>query len=175
MFENTLDLAENKLLLLYIFKKIKVPLSNNKITQIILENNFINYFILQQYIHELINSQFIKYANPDTDHKMVITKKGVKVLNLFENMISKDKIQKIDDYFKSQIENIKEDISVSSSYTEENKNSFIVDLIAAKDKSTLMNIKVNIGSKKEAIELCEKWKNNSQSIYYEILHLLLQK
>ena len=43
MFEDTLELAENKLLLLYIFDKIKIPITNNKITQIILENNFINY------------------------------------------------------------------------------------------------------------------------------------
>ena len=54
MFDDTLDLAENKLLLLYIFRELDVPVTRNLITEIILENNFLNYFILQPYLSELI-------------------------------------------------------------------------------------------------------------------------
>ncbi|WP_446897601.1 DUF4364 family protein [Clostridium sp. LBM24168] len=173
MSENTLELAENKLLLLYIFKKIKVPVSNNKITQIILENNLINYFVLQQYIGELLTSKFIKYIDPDTDHRMCITKKGIKVLDLFENMISSDKIRMIDEYLKKHLENIKKDISVNADYILENKNNFMVNLIAVKNKTTLINIKLCVNSDKEANKLCEKWKSNYPDIYYNIIQLLL--
>ena len=48
MYENSLELAENKLLMLYILKSIKDPISNAQFTEIILENNFMNYFIFQQ-------------------------------------------------------------------------------------------------------------------------------
>ena len=53
MYENSLELAENKLLMLYILKSIKDPISNAQFTEIILENNFMNYFIFQQYLSEL--------------------------------------------------------------------------------------------------------------------------
>ena len=52
MFENSAELAENKLLLLYILQVLKRPISNSQLTEIILENNLINYFTLQQYISE---------------------------------------------------------------------------------------------------------------------------
>ena len=48
MFENTSELAENKLLLLYILKTIDEPISNAQLTDIVLENSLINYFTLQQ-------------------------------------------------------------------------------------------------------------------------------
>ncbi|WDC83543.1 DUF4364 family protein [Caloramator sp. mosi_1] len=60
------DLAINKLIILYILNKLNKPTSNSQLTQIILENNLINYFTLQQYISELINTGFI---NTITDNK----------------------------------------------------------------------------------------------------------
>ena len=61
MFENSAELAENKLLVLYVINNLKYPITNAQLTEIILENNFINYFTLQQYISELITSKFLKY------------------------------------------------------------------------------------------------------------------
>ena len=61
MYENSAELAENKLLVLYVIKSLKQPISNTQLTEIILENNFINYFTLQQYISELEYSDFVKY------------------------------------------------------------------------------------------------------------------
>ena len=59
MYENSSELAENKLLVLYVIKSLKQPISNTQLTEIILENNFINYFTLQQYISELEYSIFV--------------------------------------------------------------------------------------------------------------------
>ena len=53
MYENSAELAENKLLVLYVIKSLRQPISKTQLTEIILENNFINYFTLQQYISEL--------------------------------------------------------------------------------------------------------------------------
>jgi hypothetical protein len=68
MFKDMSELAENKLLLLYIFCEIGMPVSNSHITQIILENNLINYFSLQQYLSELIDSGFINIKKHDKQH-----------------------------------------------------------------------------------------------------------
>lgn len=174
MFEDTLELAENKLLLLYIFKKIKLPVSNNHITQIILENNFINYFTLQQYLAELLSSNFIKHADDSTNHRFTITEKGIKVLSLFENRISKDKIDTIDNYLKKQMEAIKKEITVNADYTIENKNNFIVSLRATENDSILIDVKLNVGSNKQARDLCQKWKDNSSELYNKIINLLIQ-
>lgn len=172
MFDNTLELAENKLLLLYVFQQIKLPVSNNQITQIILENNFINYFTLQQYISELVTSNFLNYVEEDGKHRLIITENGSEALKLFINRVSPSKIEAVNSYLEKQIENIKREITVTADYTIEKENSFVVDLKAFENDLTLIDIKLNVASNKDARFLCKKWKNNSTELYKKIINLL---
>jgi len=43
------ELAENKLILLYIIDKVNIPISNLQITKIILENKFMNYLCFSSF------------------------------------------------------------------------------------------------------------------------------
>lgn len=173
MDKNLLELAENKLILLYIIDKIKLPISNIQITEIVLENNLINYFTLQQYILELLSSNFIKSIEKNGKSRLIISNKGTKVLSLFFNRISQKKIELIDKYLEKHIDNIKQEITVTADYTIENKNNFIVNLAAIEGDTILIDIKLNVGSNKQARDLCAKWKENSSELYNKLIHLLI--
>lgn len=172
MFEDSLDLAENKLLLLYIFNKIKLPISNIQITEIVLENNFMNYFTLQQYIVELTSSNLLRHTLEHEKDRLVITNDGQKVLSLFENRISESKIEKVNNYLESSLSKIKKELTVTADYTIENKNSYLVNLIASENDTTLIDIKISVASNKQARELCYKWKSNSSELYNKIITIL---
>ena len=133
MYENSAELAENKLLVLYVIKSLKHPISNTQLTEIILENNFINYFTLQQYITELLSSEFLKYIEKNDKKLLTITTKGEKVLSFFTQRISPIKRDIIDNYISSVIDNIKKELTIYSDYTIENSDSFIVNLKALED------------------------------------------
>jgi len=172
MFEDSLDLAENKLLLLYIFNKIKLPISNIQITEIVLENNFMNYFTLQQYIVELTSSNLLRHTIEHEKDRLVITDDGQKVLSLFENRISESKIETANNYLESSLSKIKKELTVTADYTIENKNSYLVNLIASENDTTLIDIKISVASNKQARELCYKWKSNSSELYNKIINIL---
>lgn len=169
MLENTLELAENKLLLLYVLYEIKLPVSNNQLTQIILENNFINYFTLQQYITELYSSKFVNYTDKDGKQRLLITEKGIKVLSMFKNRISASKLASIDEYLSSHLPNIKKESTVTSDYTIIKNNNYIVNMTVEENDLLIMDLKINVPSKKHAEELCKKWKDNSSQIYDSIM------
>jgi len=173
VFGDTSELAENKLLLLYIFDKINLPISNIQITQIVLENNFINYFTLHQYISELVSSGFLEYTKEESKHKLIITAKGSKVLSMFNQRLPKDKIEIIDNYLKLHLEKIKKEITIFADYTIENNNNYIVNLKATENNSILMDLKLNVPSIKQARELCSRWKQNSSELYSKIISLLI--
>ncbi len=80
MYENSAELAENKLLVLYVIKSLKQAISKTQLTEIILENNFINYFTLQQYISELEASEFVEYIEKNNKKLITLTIKGENVL-----------------------------------------------------------------------------------------------
>jgi predicted transcriptional regulator len=172
MYDNTMELAENKLLLLYILNKIKFPISKNQLTEIILENNFINYFTLQHYLTELNAAAFVQHSEKEGKHRILITEKGIKVLTLFENRLPEDKLQIINSYLKNKLHKIKNELAVTADYTIESSSSYIVNLKAVEDDSILIDLKLNVPSNKQAIHICNNWKEHSSQIYNDIIKLL---
>lgn len=172
MFEDSLELAENKLILIYIINKINCPLTKNQLTQIILENNLMNYFVLQQYICELISSGIIKYSENKTDHSLLLTDKGVKVLTLFKNRIHSDKLKSLDEYLNKNYDNIRKRITVTADYTIEH-NKYIVSLKSYENNNITAEIKIKAADMNQAKTICFKWKNNSSNIYKEIMQILI--
>lgn len=172
MIENTAELAENKLILLYVLKVLNRPISNSQLTEIILENNFINYFTLQQYISELDASNFISYEEINEKKLLVLTKKGENVLSFFKERISPSKITILDNYIKDKLDLIKKELTIQSDYTIVNNDSFLVDLKALENNATLMDLKLSVPTKKQASSLCAKWQDNPSEIYNKIISLL---
>ena len=170
--ESSLELAENKLLLLYILKTLKHPISNTQLTEIVLENSFINYFTLQQYISELDEANFIEYTEVMDKNLLKLTDKGDSVLSFFKDRISKSKISLINEYVKSHIDLIKKELTIHSDYTIESNDSFIVDIKALEDDCTLIELKLQVPTKKQATHLCDKWQKDPSEIYTQIINLL---
>ena len=173
MYESSTELAENKLLMLYILKSIKDPISNTQLTEIILENNFMNYFTFQQYLSELESSNFVEYHNNLDKKVLYLTEKGDNVLSLFKDRLSPDKVSLIDNYIKEKWTIIKKELNIQSDYTLAANDSFLVDLKAIENESLLMELKLTVPSKEQATAICSKWKDNPSDIYTNVINLLI--
>ena len=174
MFEDTLELAENKLLLLYIINRLNLPVSNAQLTELVLKNNLMNYFILQQYIDELASTEFLKYSDISGSKRLVITDKGKKVLEMFRERVSIKKSEIVNEYIEKNLEDIKKDVTVAADYTIENKDDFIVSLKAMENDKLLIDIRMNVPSNKKARDLCTKWKENCPELYEKIAGILTE-
>ena len=172
MYENSAELAENKLLVLYVIKSLRQPISKTQLTEIILENNFINYFTLQQYISELETAEFVEFIEKNDKKLITITTKGENVLSIFNDRISPIKRDIIDNYISKTIDNIKKELTIHSDYTIEKNNSFIVNLKALEDETLLIDLKISVPTKKQATSLCNRWKENPSDIYTKIVQVL---
>ena len=172
MYENSAELAENKLLVLYVIKSLRQPISKTQLTEIILENNFINYFTLQQYISVLDTAEFVEYIEKNNKILITITSKGENVLSIFNDRISPIKRDIIDNYISKTIDNIKKELTIHSDYTIEKNNSFVVDLKALEDETLLIDLKISVPTKKQATSLCNRWKENPSDIYTKIVQVL---
>ena len=173
MYESSSELAENKLLMLYVLKVIDEPISNTQLTEIILENNFINYFTFQQYLSELEESKFVEYHTANDKKLLVLTKQGDTVLSLFKSRLSPSKISIINQYIKDKIESIKKELTIHADYTLGEKDSFIVDLKAVENQALLMELKLSVPSKNQAVAICNKWKDNPSDIYTAIINTFI--
>ena len=170
MFNNITELAESKLLLLYIFDCFDLPLSNSHIIQVVLENNLMNYFTLQQYLSELVEGGFLNDVKEDKRHILSITARGRDVLNYFSSRIPDKKKIIIDEYIKKHIINIKNEIEIIAQYEPYN-DKFLADLKLTDRGNLLIELKLPVNSNEEARELCKIWKENPRDIYEKVTNL----
>lgn len=175
MFANSpQQLAEKKLLLLYIFEKLEIPISHPHLTDFVLENELMNYFMFQQFFSELKESGFI--IEEDQDQQLfLITEKGTSTLKYFINRLSKQQLEKIDhllDIKKSQILKRSE---VIAEYVKLEENDILVTLKVVERDAALINISLNVANTKQAKIICENWKKNTQKIYSNLINMLIEE
>lgn len=173
--ENTEELAQNKLIILYIINMADIPMDNSDITQFVLENSYMNYFMVQQYLSELVASNFIKFYSKDGHEYYEITQKGTKTLDYFIDRIPEHVKKDIDEKYNIKKNEMIKETQIIGSYYKKNKSEYIVTLKVIEKDITLFNLSLNVVSNKQAKMICETWKNNPQEIYEKVLNLLINK
>lgn len=173
IFDN-LDLAESKLIVLYAIHKIGMPVTNNQITNIMIENNIMNYFSLQQYLVELFNSKFISTVIEDDKKCYIISEDGEKILNYFINRVPFTVKEKIQNMIESNIDKIKQEIQITADYIPEKENEYIVECKVNENGTNLIELRINVPTKSQAKIICEHWRTNSSEIFAEILESLIK-
>ena len=153
---NNEDFTVNKLIILYLLAQVKMPLSVSQITQIILERGYTDYFSLQQYLTELETSKFITIS------------KQKHISSRIPNFIRTE----LDTFIEKNWRKLKSELDVYAEYTPTKENEYVIHCKVTENESTLIDLSLNVGSKKQAIELCRNWKENASNLYGEILHIL---
>lgn len=175
MFHSTDDLTINKLVVLYLLAKAKMPLSLSQITQTILERAYTDYFSLQQYLAEMVEADFVDQEKESHVSWFSITGKGLETLGFFESRIPISIRTELDSFIEHNWRTLRNEMEITAEYVCEKENEYIVHCQANEDDSVLIELKVNVATEKQANELCENWRTNATSLYGEILGLLAKE
>ncbi len=167
------QLAEQKLLLLYIFKQLELPISNSQITDLVLENEIMNYFAFQQYLTELKESDFITEEVKENHQLFEITEKGRKTLEYFINRIPRQQLEKINALLKIKKKELIKSSEIKAEYIKLKEDEYLVTLKVIEKDIPMINIKLNVSSNKQAKQICDKWENKAQDLFGEIINLLV--
>lgn len=164
------DEAENKLLLLYLIDKMDIPLSNTQISQFALEENYMNYFTLQQSLSEMVESGYLDKTQDNNNTRYTATDEGITTLEYFEKHIPIDIRNKINQYVLDNRSTIKKDFEITANYFYDHPNNeFIVKCGIYEDDSMLMEINVSVVNRNQAKLICNNWKQNVNKLYGSIL------
>ncbi len=173
--DSTEELAQNKLLLLYIIDKSKKPLTNSQISEFVLENNYMNYFLIQQFLGELVDSKFIEFSSLKEKKSYSILQKGKLTLHYFEDRIPENIKEDINSKLKIKEKDFERESQIVSNYFKKNENEYIVNLKLVENDITLFSLYLNVVSKKQAKMICKQWKKQPDSIYKQIFNILLEE
>lgn len=169
------EIARNKLVLLYIIKHSPNEYTNITLTEFLLEKTYMNYFLIQQYLSELIEKELLVLTG-DGEHKCyAILPKGEETLEYFQNKIPESiKAELYDDFNLQSDANIIDTQILAEYYPKEKENQYTVNLKLVENEDILFSLYLDVGSENQAKFISEKWKNNPQSIYQNIINLFIE-
>ena len=189
------EIVQNKLIIMYILQKLDMPVSNNALTKLILEMHLMNYFVLQQCLNELCESNLASLTKDAPGTKSaseqiydpsaasdavlagssgsyVLTDAGRKTLQYLVTKIPSGIRKRLDSTIPATRRQIEEDLLITAEYIPESEDEFLVVCKMREKGFPLIELKATVGTKKDALSVCDNWKKHSSVIYSEIIESL---
>ena len=171
---NDETLAESKVLILYILKNIKKPITNNALYKIVLSVFDMNYFYFQQFLLDLTKNEFIFTYTKEEQAMYLITEKGIKTLELTEDLLPGIIKLQVDTNLKYTLDNVDEENSIIAEYTPINENYYNVTCKIMENNECLFEVKTFAGSREQSKQIVENWKRHAGTMYPSLLEILTQ-
>lgn len=167
------DLAENKVLILYLLNKLSDGIKSDNLYKIVSCTNNINYFYYQELITDLINTNLIGSFTKDEDTFIKITSEGENALSLTKSLLPGILKLKADNVFKAEVSTIAEESSIVTEYIPRDENNYTVKCKIVEKNDVIFEVSAFAGSRDRAKQISDNWKNNATRIYPQIIDLLL--
>ena len=173
MKQSNEDLAENKVLILYLLNRLQDGIKSDHLYKIVSSANGINYFYFQELLTDLIDTKLVGSLTKDEDNFIKITSEGQNALSLTKSLLPGILKLKADNVFKEEVSKIEEESSVITEYIPKDENNYTVKCKIVEKNETLFEVSAFAGSRERAKQISDNWKNNANIIYPKIIDLLL--
>lgn len=171
MSEESLTLY--KLMIMYMLDNLDFPMTTSQLSEFFVNKGYTSYFHLQQAINELHDSEFIRGDVVRNTTNFYLASSGKNVLDMFENKIPEPIKKDIMDYFAKKKYQLRKEVDITAEYYPLKKGEYMVKTQIKEKGSILMEMQLNVVSKEQAIEVCDKWSDKCDAVYSKVMELLL--
>ncbi|MBE5746367.1 MAG: DUF4364 family protein [Clostridiales bacterium] len=172
------DTMLSKLILLYVFDKIEIALTENTIMNICWSsNNWLNYMEIVDILPQLIEMNFVnKTKDADGEERYVIAEQGRKCLELFYSQIPEKLRDEITNYCRENRMDLKRSQEYVCSFVKLKDDNYMTTLkIKDITESNAIDIKIKFPTRNQAVNACKMWKKNAPFVYASIYEALGEK
>ncbi len=170
--ENQKNLANGKLILLYLLKNADCVLSGTQIQKLLYDFEGFNYYYYQHILSDLIEKNYILTYKEDEESLYQVTPEGAEVLTLTENMLPGITKYNLDLIIRDLLKDVKNEIVASAEYIPESDDNFITKCKITEGYKTLFEVNILCTSQNQAKKIAENWKSDSSKYYSDIIQLL---
>lgn len=164
-----------KLIVLYMLTKVDFPLTNSQISEFILDKGYTNYFTLQTMINELVESDMLQVENIRNSSLYHIQPAGKEAVEMFEDRISPGIKEDIMAYFQENKYTLRNEVEITADYYPSKKDEYFVNCKIKEKGNMLLELKMNVLSKEQAIAICDDWHTDSTEVYSFLVEKLMLK
>ena len=167
--------TENKLLILYLINKMDLPLSRSRISDYFTENQFMDYYTVQETLAELVDSLYLDAAIDDNVTRYTVTGEGLQTLEFFEKHIPIPKRAKINQFIKENRRDIKREFEKTVIFFHNTvHNDFIIKCGVYDEDQMLMELSISVDTREQARMIETNWNKNAKTLYGDIIQTLVR-
>ncbi|MDD3831886.1 MAG: DUF4364 family protein [Clostridia bacterium] len=173
----TQDSTLNKLILLFIFDKMEMPLSENTIIDLCKnKNNWIEYVDLKIALEQLLEANFVcKMPNGTGEPFYNITVEGRVCLAHFFVRIPSSSREMISNYIKNSRMNYRRRQEYSSKYEKCDDGTYDVTLCITDSMQVVLELKMNVPNRSTAKYIDKNWGDKAAKVYSAIYDNLVDQ
>jgi hypothetical protein len=159
------NLTENKLILLYIAKKLGVKLSYDQFYVLVDKYKWMNYFDMRECIIDLSEAGFLS----NESDCFTITANGLELLDIFKKSIILSIRTTIDEYANNNRLKIKIDQQIYADYSQDSENEYPVVFKIIENEVEIFSARLVASNTKEAKSLVREFKKKAPKIYANMI------
>ncbi len=161
-----------KLIILYMLDRVNFPLTSAQVGDFILEKEYTTFLTLQQAISELTEAGLISTQSIRNRTHLLITEEGLDTLSYFENRISDMIKEEINDFFKDNEMELRNEVSILADYYKSTTGEYDAHLVAKEKNIKLVDITLSVPTEESAAAICDNWQRKNQQIYEFLIQQL---
>ena len=163
-----------KLMILYMLKQVKFPLSMAQFCDFFLEKDYTNYFTIQKALSELLSANLVRVETARNSSRYEITRDGEETLVFFGKNISPAIVEDMNQFLSKNKIRLRNEVGTSSDYYKTPNQDYMVHCEVREGKNILVEISVAAATKELAEVMCDNWQDSSQKIYETIVKELMK-
>ena len=163
-----------KLTILNMLDKVDFPLSNTQLTNFFLEQEYTDYFRVQQVISDLLDAELIRTESTHNNAHYYITAAGKETLNLLKDKISDAIELDINNYFAQNKLELRNDNSIIADYYRTPNRDFAVRCQYRQKDTNLIDLTLSVPTKEQAEAICNNWKKQNEDVYMYLMDILMK-
>ena len=162
-----------KLMVLYMAQHSRKELTNSQISEFVLDRDYTDYFHLQQVLSELVETGLLRRRTVSNSSHYELTDEGSKTLSYFENDLSQDIRNEIEEFLKDYGYEMPERILTLADYYTTPQGTYAVRCQLIEKDTAIMDLTMAAPNKAAARAICKSWPQKCQDIYTTIMGELI--
>lgn len=166
-------LTTYKLMILALLERSDAPLAGTQLSDFFLEKEYTNYFTVQEALHELDESAFIKKESTHNNTRYSVTPAGRETLSFFADKLSDGIYEDIREYLCENRLSIRETASVLANYYKAPGEQYAVRCQLKEKEYSRIDLTITVPNKELAEAICDNWKKQNAHVYEYLMDLLV--
>lgn len=163
-----------KLTILYMLSKAGFPLTNTQISNFFLDQDYTDYFRVQEVLGDLVDADLILAESTHSNTQYTLTAAGKETLGFFKDKLNDGIETDVQHFFEKNQMEFRQENSILADYYKTTNQNYAVRCQVRSDGSPLIDLTLYVKTKEQAEAICTNWKKQNEEVYACLMDMLLK-